>query len=183
MVASSHLNLSVSPPCPLLKKKKRRVLSRICDWDILLQGGNMDVDDDDELNEVCRRHFEEAMKFARRSVSDQDIKKYEMFSQTLQQQRGFGSNFRFPDSGTPAGEPSQGGGKRPAGFPGLRKLKWFFGIAQQGKKTGLGLSRNPRIIFKLHFPPSLKIAIRIAKIGYTTAHLATLTHDTWFRKN
>lgn len=31
----------------------------------------MDVDDDDELNEVCRRHFEEAMKFARRSVSDQ----------------------------------------------------------------------------------------------------------------
>ncbi len=36
----------------------------------------------------------------------QDIKKYEMFSQTLQQQRGFGSNFRFPDqagTGTPAG--------------------------------------------------------------------------------
>ncbi len=31
----------------------------------------MDVDDDDELSEVCRRHFEEAMKFARRSVSDQ----------------------------------------------------------------------------------------------------------------
>merc|ERR1719322_1607225 len=28
------------------------------------------------------------MRFARRSVSDQDIKKYEMFSQTLQQSRG-----------------------------------------------------------------------------------------------
>jgi transitional endoplasmic reticulum ATPase len=32
-----------------------------------------------------------------RSVSDNDIKKYEMFSQTLQQSRGFGTNFRFPD--------------------------------------------------------------------------------------
>lgn len=44
-------------------------------------------------------HFEEAMKFARRSVTDADIRKYEMFSQTLQQSRGFGnSNFKFPDS-------------------------------------------------------------------------------------
>ena len=39
------------------------------------------------------------MRFARRSVSDQDIRKYEMFSQTLQQSRGFGSNFRFPEGG------------------------------------------------------------------------------------
>ena len=30
-------------------------------------------------------------------MSDNDIKKYEMFSQTLQQSRGFGTNFRFPD--------------------------------------------------------------------------------------
>ena len=29
-----------------------------------------------------------------RSVSDNDIKKYEMFSLTLQQARGFGNNFR-----------------------------------------------------------------------------------------
>jgi transitional endoplasmic reticulum ATPase len=70
----------------------------------------MDIDDEDELSEVCKRHFEEAMRFARRSVSDQDIRKYEMFSQTLQQQRGFGSNFRFPDSaGAPGGNPGAGG--------------------------------------------------------------------------
>ncbi len=31
----------------------------------------MDVDDEEEFSEVCKRHFEEAMKFARRSVSDQ----------------------------------------------------------------------------------------------------------------
>jgi len=39
------------------------------------------------------------MKFARRSVSDNDIRKYEMFAQTLQQQRGFGTNFQFPGAG------------------------------------------------------------------------------------
>jgi len=62
-------------------------------------GQAMDDDDDDDHAEVGKRHFEEAMRFARRSVSDQDIKKYEMFSQTLQQSRGFGQNFRFPDEG------------------------------------------------------------------------------------
>lgn len=41
------------------------------------------------------------MKFARRSVSDNDIRKYEIFAQTLQQQRGFGTNFKFPESGGP----------------------------------------------------------------------------------
>jgi len=74
-------------------------------------GGSMDVDDEDELSEVGKRHFEEAMRFARRSVTDQDIKKYEMFSQTLQQSRGFGQNFRFPGSdGTSAPAGSTGGG-------------------------------------------------------------------------
>ena len=58
------------------------------------------MDVDDEVSEVTKKHFEEAMRFARRSVSDQDIRKYEMFSQTLQQSRGFGQNFRFPEGGT-----------------------------------------------------------------------------------
>merc|ERR1712051_1135829 len=59
-------------------------------------GGAMEVDDgSDEVAEVSKKHFEEAMRFARRSVSDQDIRKYEMFSTTLQQSRGFGQNSRF----------------------------------------------------------------------------------------
>jgi len=70
----------------------------------------MDVDDDDDpVPEITKAHFEEAMKFARRSVSDNDIKKYEMFSQTLQQSRGFGNNFRFPD-GSSGGAPAGGSG-------------------------------------------------------------------------
>jgi len=78
-------------------------------------GSAMDVDDGaNEVAEVSKRHFEEAMRFARRSVSDQDIRKYEMFSQTLQQSRGFGQSFRFPEGGidgsAPAGNSSQAGG-------------------------------------------------------------------------
>jgi transitional endoplasmic reticulum ATPase len=42
-------------------------------------------------------HFEEVMKFARRSVSDNDIRKYEMFARPLQQSRGFGQQFHFED--------------------------------------------------------------------------------------
>jgi len=54
------------------------------------------VDNSELVPEITRNHFEEAMKFARRSVSDNDIRKYEMFSQTLQQSKGFLSNFKFP---------------------------------------------------------------------------------------
>ncbi|KAK9506255.1 hypothetical protein O3M35_008224 [Rhynocoris fuscipes] len=67
--------------------------------------GNMRKDDDtmmvtdedqtDPVPEITTQHFEEAMRFARRSVTDTDIRKYEMFAQTLQQSRGFGSRFRF----------------------------------------------------------------------------------------
>jgi len=67
-------------------------------------------DDYDSVPEITRIHFEEAMKFARRSVTDNDIRKYEMFSQTLQQSRGIGgNNFRFP-GGAPSGGSGQGQG-------------------------------------------------------------------------
>ena len=61
----------------------------------------MDNDDGyvDPVPEITKSHFEEAMKYARRSVSDADIRKYQAFSQTLQQSRGFGNDFRFPDGG------------------------------------------------------------------------------------
>merc|ERR1711874_754093 len=75
------------------------------------KGAAMDVDDDeDPVPEITKKHFEESMKFARRSVSDNDIKKYEMFSQTLQQARGFGNNFRFPDGQSGGQSGGQAGG-------------------------------------------------------------------------
>uniref|UniRef100_A0A8C9NPP6 Transitional endoplasmic reticulum ATPase n=4 Tax=Passeriformes TaxID=9126 RepID=A0A8C9NPP6_SERCA len=69
----------------------------------------MEVEEDDPVPEIRRDHFEEAMRFARRSVSDNDIRKYEMFAQTLQQSRGFGS-FRFPSGNQGSTGPSQGTG-------------------------------------------------------------------------
>eukprot|EP01065_Artemidia_motanka_P012695 TRINITY_DN16_c2_g1_i1.p1 TRINITY_DN16_c2_g1~~TRINITY_DN16_c2_g1_i1.p1 ORF type:complete len:811 (+),score=350.05 TRINITY_DN16_c2_g1_i1:82-2514(+) len=91
------------------------------------------VKEDDEAPDfvpaITRAHIEEAMSGARRSVSDHDIRKYEMFAATLQQARGF-SDFKFdgpsggggqssggadddlygPGSGAPAGAPAPDGG-------------------------------------------------------------------------
>ncbi|KAL0576749.1 AAA ATPase cdc48 [Marasmius crinis-equi] len=72
-----------------------------------------DEDEDDPVPEITKEHFEEAMKFARRSVSDQDIRRYEMFSQNLQQSRGFGNNFKFPE-GDPAAAGGAGAGAAPS---------------------------------------------------------------------
>ncbi|KAJ7877816.1 P-loop containing nucleoside triphosphate hydrolase protein [Mycena leptocephala] len=64
------------------------------------------VKEEDPVPEITRlvfvfllfwNHFEEAMKFAHRSVSDQDIRCYEIFSQNLQKLRVFGNNFKFPE--------------------------------------------------------------------------------------
>ncbi|XP_051559504.1 transitional endoplasmic reticulum ATPase-like [Myxocyprinus asiaticus] len=66
-------------------------------------------DDYDPVPEIRKDHFEEAMRFARRSVSDNDIRKYEMFAQTLQQSRGFG-NFRFPTGAQSGGGQGSGQG-------------------------------------------------------------------------
>lgn len=63
-------------------------------------------EDEDEVAEIKAAHFEESMKYARRSVSDADIRKYQAFAQTLQQSRGFGSEFRFPEA---AGAAAAGG--------------------------------------------------------------------------
>jgi len=75
----------------------------------------MEMDDEDPVPEIRKDHFEEAMSTARRSVSDNDIRRYEMFAQTLQQSRGLGTNFRFPASaGGPAGAGGPGGAGAPA---------------------------------------------------------------------
>merc|ERR1711912_17452 len=66
-------------------------------------GDAMEEDEPDEVPFITKAHFEEAMKFARRSVSDADIRKYQAFAQTLQQSRGFGSDFRFPGGTTRPG--------------------------------------------------------------------------------
>jgi transitional endoplasmic reticulum ATPase len=76
----------------------------------------MEEDVTDPVPSITKAHFEEAMKYARRSVSDADIRKYQAFAQTLQQSRGFGSDFRFPDGGV-AGGGMPGAGATPGSQP------------------------------------------------------------------
>jgi transitional endoplasmic reticulum ATPase len=45
-------------------------------------------DDDDAMPEIMPRHFEEAVRNARRSVSDRDLAQYSSFAVNLQQARG-----------------------------------------------------------------------------------------------
>merc|ERR1719300_860432 len=62
-----------------------------------------------DLTEICQRACKLAIREnidaeirkekERQAKGGQAMKKYEMFSQTLQQSRGFGQNFRFPDEG------------------------------------------------------------------------------------
>jgi transitional endoplasmic reticulum ATPase len=65
---------------------------------------------------ITGAHFEESMKFARISVSADNIRKYEMFAHTLQQSRGALNDFRFPTANASA--PSGGSGPSGARQPG-----------------------------------------------------------------
>ena len=76
----------------------------------LKRAGKVPMDDQfDPVPQLTRSHIEEAMQGARRSVSDADIRKYEMFATSLQQSRGFG-DFRFGNNtgGGGGGAPSGG---------------------------------------------------------------------------
>ncbi len=62
-----------------------------------------EIEDEDLVPEILPKHFEEAVRNARRSVSDRDLAQYSSFAQNLQQSRaqlttGGGSlnNFAFP---------------------------------------------------------------------------------------
>lgn len=74
-----------------------------------------DDDDDDLMPEILAKHFEAAVRQARRSVSDRDLAQYASFAQTLQQSRaavsgstgGSLATFAFPSA---AGAPSQATG-------------------------------------------------------------------------
>merc|ERR1719473_976683 len=72
-----------------------------------------DVDDEDQVPGILPAHFEEAVRNARRSVSDRDLAQYSSFAQTLQQSRAqlnsggtSLSTFQFPAAQAAA----QGGG-------------------------------------------------------------------------
>lgn len=83
------------------------------------EGGDTNMEDDadveDPVPELTKRHFEEAMRSARRSVSDVEIRRYEAFAQSMKNSSG-SAFFRFPDANDAAqnadgfGESGEDGG-------------------------------------------------------------------------
>jgi transitional endoplasmic reticulum ATPase len=71
-------------------------------------------DEEDPVPCITKRHFEESMKYARRSVSDADTRKYAMFAQSLKQRLSFGE-FQFQDNGAQGGAGPSGGAAPQAG--------------------------------------------------------------------
>ncbi|KKY15994.1 putative cell division control protein cdc48 [Diplodia seriata] len=57
-----------------------------------------DAEGEDPVPELTKRHFEEAMASARRSVTDVEIRRYEAFAQQMKNSGG-SSFFRFPEAG------------------------------------------------------------------------------------
>ncbi|KAJ1968517.1 AAA ATPase cdc48 [Dispira parvispora] len=79
-------------------RRQRERAARGEDVNLMDQDDDLGVEEVDPVPELTRAHFEEAMRYARRSVSDGDIRRYEMFAQNMQQSRGFGT-FKFPKGG------------------------------------------------------------------------------------
>jgi transitional endoplasmic reticulum ATPase len=89
---------------------------------IKAEAGDMEDDDDedeDTMPEILPKHFEAAVRQARRSVSDRDLAQYASFAQTLQQSRaavtgstgGSLATFAFPEAaGGGAGGADAAGG-------------------------------------------------------------------------
>jgi len=82
--------------------------------------GDDEIEDEDLVPEILPRHFEEAVRGARRSVSDRDLAQYSSFAQNLQQSRsqlttggGSLSSFQFPQAMRGGG--GGGGGPSSAG--------------------------------------------------------------------
>jgi transitional endoplasmic reticulum ATPase len=63
----------------------------------------MDEGAEDPVPELTKAHFEEAMRSARRSVTDVEIRRYEAFAQSMKNSGG-SSFFRFPDGQDPAAD-------------------------------------------------------------------------------
>jgi transitional endoplasmic reticulum ATPase len=63
----------------------------------------MEVEEEDPVPVLTKAHFEEAMRSARRSVTDVEIRRYEAFAQSMKNSGG-SSFFRFPDAEQAAAE-------------------------------------------------------------------------------
>lgn len=74
------------------------------DVDMKTQAEVEEEEEEDPVPFITRAHFEEAMKTAKRSVSDAELRRYESYAQNLLASRGQFTNFRFSEGEEGASE-------------------------------------------------------------------------------
>lgn len=83
------------------KKKKdqdvKMSTKKVDDDEVNTQIEEEEEEEVDLVPYITKSHFEKAMKSAKRSVSDSELRRYESYAQQLQSSRGQFNNFRFPD--------------------------------------------------------------------------------------
>lgn len=105
---AAKLAIRQSIEADMVKFRERKELERKAEEAGEELPEEMESEEADPVPEITRAHFEEAMQFARRSVSDQDIRRYELFAQNMQQSRGFGGSFKFPEADAALAQTSGG---------------------------------------------------------------------------
>lgn len=80
-------------------------------------GDEEEEEEEDPVPYITRAHFEEAMKTAKRSVSDAELRRYEAYSQQMQASRGQFTNFRFSEGeGNEGAQTNSTGNENAAAF-------------------------------------------------------------------
>lgn len=80
-------------------------------------GDEEEEEEEDPVPYITRAHFEEAMKTAKRSVSDAELRRYEAYSQQMQASRGQFTNFRFSEGeGNEGAQSNSTGNENAAAF-------------------------------------------------------------------
>jgi len=75
--------------------------------EIAAQNDGMDTGGADPVPEITRAHFAESLRYARKSVNESDVRKYEMFAQTLATARGaLTNNFEWPANAPGPAQPA-----------------------------------------------------------------------------
>ncbi|KHC67689.1 cell division control protein 48 [Candida albicans P75010] len=93
-----------------IKEEKEKVKTEDVDMKV------DEVEEEDPVPYITRAHFEEAMKTAKRSVSDAELRRYESYTQQLQASRGQFSSFRFNENAGATDNGSAAGANSGAAF-------------------------------------------------------------------
>lgn len=81
------------------------------------QDSKEEEQEEDLVPYITKEHFAEAMKTAKRSVSDAELRRYEAYSQQMKASRGQFSNFSFNDAALGVNGAANGPGAGNSGAP------------------------------------------------------------------